>query len=115
MQFVLMLILPIPCLFVFLRLARGHESSEKQVGTWNLKSQASCALDHIYYPIMFFNITHSCICLMLMGPNRYPSLLIFLPCLPLNHWVVMLLLYTVLGLIFHYIHVPIVLLCYLCS
>jgi hypothetical protein len=39
----------------------------------------------------------------------------FLPCLPLNHWVVMLLLYTVFGLIFHYIHVPIILLCYLCS
>jgi hypothetical protein len=48
MQFVLvfgvMLILPIPCLFVLLRLARGYESHEEQVGTWNLKSQASCAL-----------------------------------------------------------------------
>jgi hypothetical protein len=48
MQFVLvfgvMLILPIPCLFVLLRLARGYESPEEQVGTWNLKSQASCAL-----------------------------------------------------------------------
>jgi hypothetical protein len=45
-MFGVMLILSIPCLFVLLRLARGHESSEKQVGTWNLKSQASCALYH---------------------------------------------------------------------
>jgi hypothetical protein len=43
MQFVLMLdvmlILPMPCLFVLLRLARGYEPPEEQVGTWNLKSQ----------------------------------------------------------------------------
>jgi hypothetical protein len=54
MQFVLMsdvmLILPIPCLFVLLRLARGHESLEEQVGTWNLESQAICALDHSFLP-----------------------------------------------------------------
>jgi hypothetical protein len=76
MQFVLMfgvmLILPIPCLFVLLRLARGYESLEEQVGTWNLKSQASCALDHFYYPIMLFIIIYSCIGLILMGPNMSP-------------------------------------------
>jgi hypothetical protein len=33
--------------------------------------KASCALDH-FYPIMFFNITYSCIGLILMGPNRLP-------------------------------------------
>jgi hypothetical protein len=49
-MFDVMLILPIYCLFVFLRLARGYESSEEQVGTWNLKSQASCALDHFFLP-----------------------------------------------------------------
>jgi hypothetical protein len=37
-------------LFVLLRLARGHVSSEKQVGTWNLKCQASCALDSLLLP-----------------------------------------------------------------
>jgi hypothetical protein len=37
-------------LFVLLRLARGHESLQEQVGTWNLKSQASCVLDHFYSP-----------------------------------------------------------------
>jgi hypothetical protein len=47
-MFGVMLILPIHCLFVLLRLARGHESPEGQVGTWNLKPQASCALDHFY-------------------------------------------------------------------
>jgi hypothetical protein len=54
MQFVLMfdvmLILSIPCLFVFLRLARGYEDQKNHPGTWNLKSQASCALDHFYLP-----------------------------------------------------------------
>jgi hypothetical protein len=50
MQFVLMfgvmLILSIPCLFVLLRLAVRSRESEDHPGTWNLKSQASCALDH---------------------------------------------------------------------
>ena len=41
-----MIILSIPCLPVLLRLARGHESPQDHPGTWNLKSQASCALDH---------------------------------------------------------------------
>jgi hypothetical protein len=45
-----MLILPIPYLFVLLRLVRGYESLEEEVGTWNLKSLASCALDHFYLP-----------------------------------------------------------------
>jgi hypothetical protein len=76
MQFVLMfgvmLILPIPCLFVLLRLARGHEDLKNHPGTWNLKWQESCALDQFYYPIMFFIITYHCICLILMGPNRSP-------------------------------------------
>jgi hypothetical protein len=52
-MFGVMLILPIHCLFVLLRLACGHESPEEQVGTWNLKWQASCALDHFFYPLMF--------------------------------------------------------------
>jgi hypothetical protein len=50
LMFGVMLILPIPCLFVLLRLARGYESLEEQVGTWNLKSLASCALDHFHLP-----------------------------------------------------------------
>jgi hypothetical protein len=49
-MFGVMLILSIPCLLVLLQLARGHVSSEKQVGTWNLKCQASCALDHFFLP-----------------------------------------------------------------
>jgi hypothetical protein len=73
MQFVLifgvMLILSIPCLFVLLRLAVWSRESEDHPGTWNLKSQASCALDHFYYPIMLFIIIYSCTGLILMGPN----------------------------------------------
>jgi hypothetical protein len=34
--------------------------------------KASCALDHFYYPKMFFIIIYSCIGLILMGPNRSP-------------------------------------------
>jgi hypothetical protein len=75
MQYVLMfgvmLILSIPCLFVLLRLAVRSRGS-KDPGTWNLKCQASCALDHFYYPIMFFIITIQCIGLILMGPIRSP-------------------------------------------
>jgi hypothetical protein len=71
-MFGVMLILPIPCLFVLLRLARGHESSEEQVDTWNLKSQASCALDHFFLPshvLINHNDLHR---LILMGLNRLP-------------------------------------------
>jgi hypothetical protein len=54
MQYVLMfgvmLILPISCLFVWLRLAVRSREPEDHPGTWNLKSQASCALDHFYLP-----------------------------------------------------------------
>jgi hypothetical protein len=67
-----MLILSIPCLFVLLRLARGFEDLKNHPGNWNLKCQASCALDHFCYPIIFFIITIQCIGLILMGPNRSP-------------------------------------------
>jgi hypothetical protein len=76
MQFVLMfgvmLILSIPYLFVLLQLEVRSREPEDHPGTWNLKSEASCALDHFYHPIMFFIITYSCICLILMGHNRSP-------------------------------------------
>jgi hypothetical protein len=49
-MFVVMLILSIPCVFVLLRLAVRSRESEDHPGTWNLKSQASCALDHFYVP-----------------------------------------------------------------
>jgi hypothetical protein len=49
-MFGVMLILSIPCLFVLLRLAVRSRESEDHPGTWNLKSQASCALDHFYLP-----------------------------------------------------------------
>jgi hypothetical protein len=71
-MFGVMLILPIQCLFVLLRLERVHVSSEEQVGTWNLKCQASCALDHFFLPshvLINHNDLHR---LILMGPNRLP-------------------------------------------
>jgi hypothetical protein len=71
-MFGVMLILSIPCLFVLLRLARGYESPEEQVGAWSPKSQASCALDHFFLPshvLINHNDLHK---LILMGPNRLP-------------------------------------------
>ena len=71
-MFGVMLILPIPCLSVLLRLAVRTRVTEKQVDTWNLKSQASCALDHFFLPthvLINHNDLHR---LILMGPNRLP-------------------------------------------
>ena len=72
LMFGVMLIFSIPCLFVLLRLARGYESPEDHPGTWNLKSQASCAIDHFFLPthvLINHNDLHR---LILMGPNRLP-------------------------------------------
>jgi hypothetical protein len=71
-MFGVMLILSIHYLFVLLRLSRGFEDPKDHPGNWNLKCQASCALDHFCYPIMLFIITIQCIGLILMGPNRSP-------------------------------------------
>jgi hypothetical protein len=45
-----MLISPIPCLFVLLRIAVRSRESKDHPGTRNLESQASCALDHSFLP-----------------------------------------------------------------
>jgi hypothetical protein len=53
--------------------------------SWNLKSQASCALDHFYLPnnVLYYHLfVHR---LKFDGPIGHPSLFILLPCLPLNH------------------------------
>jgi hypothetical protein len=45
---------------------------EDHPGTWNLESQASCALDHFFLPthvLINHNDLHR---LILMGPNRLP-------------------------------------------
>jgi hypothetical protein len=71
-MFDVMLILLIPCLSVLLRLAVRSRKSKDHPGTWNLKSQASCALDHIFLPnhvLINHNYLHK---LILMGPNRLP-------------------------------------------
>jgi hypothetical protein len=49
-MFGVMLIWYIPCLFVLLRLAVRFRGSEDHPGNWNLKCQASCALDHFHLP-----------------------------------------------------------------
>jgi hypothetical protein len=71
-MFGVMLILSIPCLFILLRLVVRSRESEDHPGTWNLKSEASCALDHFFLPthvLIYHNDLHR---LILMGPNRSP-------------------------------------------
>ena len=47
-MFGVMLILSIHCLFVMLRLAVRSREPEDHPGTWILKAQASCDIDHFY-------------------------------------------------------------------
>jgi hypothetical protein len=70
-MFGVMLILPIPCMFVLLRLAVRSRESEDHPSTWNLKSQASCALVHFVPNNVLYNHL-LCIGLIWMGPNRSP-------------------------------------------
>jgi hypothetical protein len=76
MQYVIMygvmLILSIPCLFVLLRLARGYEDLNNPLVTGISSARQIVLLITFMYPIMFFNVIYSCICLILMGPNRSP-------------------------------------------
>jgi hypothetical protein len=62
LMFVVMLILSIPCLVVLLRVAVRSRGSEDHLGTWNLKSQASCALDQFFVPNHVLN-NHIMICI----------------------------------------------------
>jgi hypothetical protein len=59
---------------------------------WRLLSRsslkASCGLDHLYLPNNVHVNHYDLHRLILMGPNRLPSLTIFIPCLPLDFWVV---------------------------
>jgi hypothetical protein len=49
-MFGVMLILSIPCLFVLLQIEVRSRGSEDHPITWNLESQASCALDQSFLP-----------------------------------------------------------------
>jgi hypothetical protein len=71
-MFGVMIILPIPCLSVLLRLAVRSRESEEQVGTWNLKCHTSCALDHFFLPSHVLINHNDLHWLIFMGPNRLP-------------------------------------------
>jgi hypothetical protein len=58
LMFGVMLILPIPCLFVLLRIVVRSREFEDHPGTWNLKSQASSALDHCFFYLIMFVVNH---------------------------------------------------------
>jgi hypothetical protein len=69
--FGVMLRLPMPCFFVLLRIAVRSRESKDHLGTWNLKSKASCALDH-FLPIHVLINHNDLHRLTLTGPNRLP-------------------------------------------
>jgi hypothetical protein len=71
-MFGVMLILSIPCLFVLLRLVVRSRGFEDHPSNWNLKCQASCALDALLLPNNVLYNRLPCIGLILMGPNRSP-------------------------------------------
>jgi hypothetical protein len=50
--------------------------------------KASCALDHFYLPNNVLVNHYDLHRLILWDPIGHPSLVIFIPCLPLNFWVV---------------------------
>jgi hypothetical protein len=54
-------------------------------------------LTTLLYPIIFSIITVACLGLIWWDPICHPSLVYFIPFLQLNFWVVLLLLYVVLG------------------
>jgi hypothetical protein len=59
-MFGVMLIFPVPCLFVLLQLEARSRESEDHPSTWSLESHASCALDHFSLPNNIPVITVTC-------------------------------------------------------
>jgi hypothetical protein len=113
-MFGVMLILSIPCLFVLLRVAVRSRVTGK--ASWYLESQVPGKLcpwqlllpnNVLYYHLFMHRLDFD-------GTQKV--ILVWLPLYlvyPWTIWVVLLLLYMVLGLILHYVHVPIILLFYL--
>jgi hypothetical protein len=69
-----MLILPIPCLFVCIATFSSEVTSllKSKIGTWYLKCQTSCALDHLFLPSHVLINNNDLHRLILMGPNTLP-------------------------------------------
>jgi hypothetical protein len=57
---------------VSLRLVVRSRGSKDHPCTWNLESQASCALDHFFLPTHVLINRNDLHRLILMGPNRLP-------------------------------------------
>jgi hypothetical protein len=77
--------------------------------------KASCALDSLLLPNNVLYNHLPCIGLILMGPDRSPLIVYLLTLLSLNHMGSFAIALHGFGIIFCYIHVPVILLFYLCS
>jgi hypothetical protein len=61
-MFGVMLILPIPYLFVLLQLVMRSRESKDHLGTWNIGLKQVAPLTTFLYPIMLLLITVTCSC-----------------------------------------------------
>jgi hypothetical protein len=57
--------------YVLLRIAVRSQGSKDQLGTWDLESKASCALDQFSLPNNVLVNHCDMLRLILMGPNSY--------------------------------------------
>jgi hypothetical protein len=99
-MFGLMLFLCTPCLFVCIAMSSSEVTSHRRPtwwSTWKFELQASCSLDHSYLPNNV-SVNH-CDMLRLIWWDLigFPRFVYPTPYLPLNIWVVLLLLYLVFG------------------
>jgi hypothetical protein len=87
-------------LYVLLRVdARSRETRRPTWwSTWNLKSKASCALDHFSLPNNVLVNHYDMLRLIWWDLIGFPSFVYPSPCRQMNYWVDLLLLYLVLGL-----------------
>jgi hypothetical protein len=79
-------------------------------GTLDLESKASYALDHSSLPNNVLLNHYDMLRLIWWDLIGFPRFVYPTSCLPLDFWVVLLLLYLVLELILYYDHVPVMLL-----
>jgi hypothetical protein len=96
-------------LYVLLQIAMRPRESVDQLGTWDLKSKASCALDHFFLPNNVLINHCDMLRLILWDLIGFPSIVYPTPCKQKNYWVDLLLLYLV-SRNYCYDHVPILML-----
>jgi hypothetical protein len=86
-------------LYVLLRVEARPRENQRPIwwSTWDLKSKASCALDHSYLPNNVHVNHYDKLRLIWWDLIGFPSVVYPTPCKQMNYWVVLMLLHLVLG------------------